>query len=87
MIIYNMEEKMDVLVKLEKVFRDVFDDETIVINRDTTAYDIEDWDSLMQMQLIMSSEAVFGIKFTAKDVIGLKNVGDFVDCISAKLNS
>lgn len=78
---------MDVLVKLEKVFRDVFDDETIVINRDTTAYDIEDWDSLMQMQLIMSSEAVFGIKFTAKDVIGLKNVGDFVDCISAKLNS
>lgn len=78
---------MDILLRLEQVFIEVFDDETIKIDRNTTSKDIEDWDSLMQMQLILSSEAAFGIKFTARDVIGFKNVGDFVDCIENKINS
>lgn len=69
--------------KLQEVFRDVFDDETIIISRETTADDIEDWDSLTNFQLIMAIEMEFGIKFTAEKITELKNVGDIMDYIES----
>lgn len=67
--------------KLTEVFRDVFDEEDIIISDGTTAADIEDWDSLSHITLLSSVEDEFGIKFDMKAVQGLKNVGAMVDLI------
>ena len=75
---------MNVLEQLQEIFRDAFDDDELVISPTTTARDIEDWDSLMQIQLIIAAERRFGIKFTTQEMNGLKNVGDFVALIEEK---
>lgn len=76
-----------IMKKLELIFQEVFDNESIIITPLTTAKDIEDWDSFMQMQLIVTAESEFNIKFSVTDVSHLKNVGDFVACIEKKLEN
>ena len=71
--------------ELTEIFRDVFDDEDIVLGEDTTAGDIEDWDSLMHITLITELENHFRIKFKLKEVIGMENVGGTIDLIEEKL--
>lgn len=71
----------EVYVKLNEVFRDVFDDEDIEVNAETTADDIEDWDSLEHINLVAAVEQEFDIKFTMAQVVGMKNVGEMVDII------
>ena len=67
--------------KLNKVFQDVFDDENIIVNDATTADDIEDWDSLEHINLVVAVEKQFNIKFNMGEVNDFKNVGDMVDII------
>ena len=67
--------------KLTEVFRDVFDDENIEISDATVAADIDGWDSLMHITLIGTVEDEFDMKFSMKDVVGMKNVGQMVDLI------
>lgn len=67
--------------KMTEIFRDVFDDESIVLSDETTADDIEDWDSLEQINLLMAIENNFGIKFRLADVSGLENVGAMIDLV------
>ena len=67
--------------KMTEIFRDVFDDESIILQDETTADDIEDWDSLEQINLLMAIENNFGIKFRLADVSGLENVGAMVDLV------
>lgn len=69
-----------ILEKLNEIFSDVFD-EDITLTPQTTASDIEDWDSLTHITLISEVEDAFGIKFSMKDVLGMKNVGEMVDII------
>lgn len=57
-------EKTEILVKVQDIFRDVLDNEEIVLNNDTSADDIEEWDSLSHIQLIVAIEKHFKIKFT-----------------------
>lgn len=71
--------------KLNAVFREVFDDETIIVNDETTSSDIDDWDSLTHISLIAAVEEEFGIKFQMKDVISMKKVGDMVDIIEEEI--
>lgn len=66
---------------IQDIFRDNFDDDSLVITRETTADDIEDWDSLEQINLLTAMEKKFGIKFTLDDVRGLANIGDMADLI------
>ena len=66
---------------LEEIFRDVFDDDEITLCDETTAEDIEDWDSLEQINLIVSIEKKYNIKFNIAEVGVMKNVGDMVDSI------
>ncbi len=66
---------------VQEIFRDNFDDEDLVITRETCADDIEDWDSLEQINLLSAMEKKFGIKFQLSDVRGLANVGDLLDLI------
>lgn len=76
----------EVYENLNEVFQDVFDDEEIVVNDNTTAEDIEDWDSLEHINLIVAIEEKFGMKFSMAEVTGLKNVGEMVDVILKKLS-
>ena len=77
--------KMNIKERLQEVFRDVFDDESIVIFEEMTAEDIEEWDSLKQVQLIVASEQKFNITFKTNEVMELKNVGEFMALIRSKL--
>ena len=70
-----------ILKELEEIFRDNFDDDDIVLTRETTADDIEDWDSLEQINLLVAIEKQFSIKFSLADVADLENVGSMVDLI------
>lgn len=71
--------------KLTAVFQDIFDDGDITIGENTSAADIEDWDSLTHIMLLSAVEDKFGIKFDMKAVQGLKNVGGMVDLIEEQL--
>jgi len=66
--------------KLNEIFSDVFD-EDIILTPETTASDIEEWDSLTHITLISEVEDAFGIKFSMKEVLGMQNVGEMVDII------
>ena len=71
--------------RLNNVFRDVFDDDTISVNDNTTSKDIPDWDSLEHINLIVAIEQEFGIKFNMGEVTTMKNVGEMADIITNKL--
>ncbi|MBR1508695.1 MAG: acyl carrier protein [Eubacterium sp.] len=75
----------EVYERLNEVFRDVFDDEDITVNDATTADDIEDWDSLEHINLVVAVEKEFGIKFNMGEVNSFKNVGEMVDIILARV--
>lgn len=74
----------EVFARLNKIFRKLFDDDSIVVTRATTANDIEDWDSLEHINLISAVEKQFGLRFQMKEVSGMKNVGEMVDIIMAR---
>lgn len=76
-----MEEIFD---RLNEVFRDVFDDDSITVNETTTAADIEDWDSLNHITLIDAVESEFGVRFTMGEVSGMKNVGEMAAIIKER---
>ena len=69
---------------LNEVFKDVFDDDEIVVTENTTSDDIEDWDSLEHINLIVATEKKFGVKFTMSEVTGMKNVGEMADIIAQR---
>ncbi|MDO4188969.1 MAG: acyl carrier protein [Lachnospiraceae bacterium] len=71
----------EVFEKVTDIFRDVFDDDDLVIGDSTNSDDIEDWDSLEHIQLIVGMEKEFKIKFDIKTVNSLENVGQMVDLI------
>ena len=71
----------EVFVILDDVFQDEFDDSTIHVNEATVASDIEDWDSLEHINLIVAIEKRFKIRFTMGEVTSLKNVGEMADII------
>ncbi|MGL4954357.1 MAG: acyl carrier protein [Cetobacterium sp.] len=75
---------MENLKKLQDIFRDVFDEEELEITKETTARDIDDWDSFAQISLIVDIEKEFGVKFNLDEVTELKNVGDMLDLIEKK---
>ena len=76
---------MNILNKLQDIFRDIFDDESIIITKETSSNDIEDWDSLAQINIIVACEAEFSVKFDMNDIAAIKNVGDMIDIIERKL--
>ena len=67
------------------IFRQVFDDESITITRNSTADDIEEWDSLTHMNLVIAVELRFKVKFALGELQSLKNVGDLMDLVDKKL--
>ncbi len=76
----------EIYKNLNEIFRNVFDDTSLMVNDSTTSNDIEDWDSLEQINLVVAIEKKFNIKFSINEVIEFKNVGEMVDKIMSKLN-
>jgi len=73
--------------KLIPIFRNVFDDDELVINETTKAEDIDEWDSLAHIRLMISIEKVFELRFTTDEISNLANVGDTVKLIMKKQTS
>lgn len=74
----------EIYERLNEVFRDVFDDEDIVVKADTTADDIEDWDSLEHITLISAVEREFKVKFKMGEISSMKNVGEMAQIIAKR---
>lgn len=70
--------------QLTDVFRDVFDDDALTVGMSTTAADVDGWDSMTHVRLMLSVERAFGVKFTASEIGRLKKVGDLIDLIARK---
>lgn len=79
-------ERKEIFEKLTVIFRDVMDNNEIVLEENTTAEDIEEWDSLAHVQLLERIQEVFGIKFSAKEMMSWEDVGEFVDSIEERLS-
>lgn len=78
--------RAEILETLNEIFIDVMDlDSDFKLSEDMTADDIEEWDSLSHIQLMVAIEKKFGIKFTAKEVLDWEDVHDCIDSIEAKL--
>lgn len=75
----------EIYERLNAVFQDVFDDEDIEVDDDTTAADVDGWDSLMHITLLDAVEEEFDISFDMKTVVKLKNVGEMVDVIEEEV--
>lgn len=77
-------ERDDILKKVEEIFREELELDDLVLTDETTADDVEEWDSLSHVQLVVALEKGFGIKFTSREILSWDNVGDLVDCIASK---
>lgn len=75
----------EVLKKINEIFVDAFDNESIKVSETTTAADVEGWDSLMQMNLIEMIEDEFGMRFNMDEVVGMENVGVMMDIIISRI--
>ena len=72
---------METIKELQEIFREIFDEDDLVLSRDTTAEDIEAWDSLTHLQLVMKIEQKFNIKFRTSQLKNMPNVGAMIDAI------
>lgn len=77
-------ERKDTLDQIQEIFRDMLDNETIKLTDQTTARDIEEWDSLSHIQLVVALEKHFKIKFSSREILSWKNVGELADTIHAR---
>ncbi len=75
-----------ILNEFNVIFRDVLDNDDITLTRDTVAKDVEEWDSLSHVQLVVAIEKKFKIRFTSAEITSWKNVGEVVDAVAKKLN-
>ena len=66
------------------MFQDVFDDDDLGIRRETSARDVDEWDSLMHIDLVLTVEREFGVRFSSSEVASLQYVGQLVDLIESK---
>lgn len=75
------------LAAVNQVFQQVFEDDELEVTRETAAKDVEGWDSLMHVTLLVNIEKAFGVKFKSSEVASLKNVGELVDLLDARLGA
>jgi acyl carrier protein len=76
---------LKLLPAINEIFIDVFDDPSIEVNESTSASDVDNWDSLAQIRLIVSIEKYFNLRFNSIEISNLRNVGDLINLINQKL--
>jgi len=77
---------MALLERLNEIFCEVFDDDDIKIAPEMTANDVDGWDSLSHVNLIVAIEGRFSIRFSQKELLSFKNVGEMMRCIESKIS-
>jgi acyl carrier protein len=77
----------EILEQVNGIFKEVLENDNLSINYQTTADDIEEWDSFGHIQLVVAIEKYFKIRFTAQEITNFKNVGEMCDDISKKLSA
>jgi acyl carrier protein len=77
-------ERKEVLQQINDIFKDVLDNDKIVLNESTTAADVEEWDSLTHIHLVVAVEKHFKIRFTSSEIQGWTNVGHMIDSVLSK---
>lgn len=77
-------DKNELLKKVNDIFIETLDNEEIVLSYETTANDVEDWDSLSHIQLVVAIEKNFKVRFTSQEIMKWNNVGEMLDCILTK---
>jgi acyl carrier protein len=75
----------EIKAQLNGVFRDVFDDNALEIFEEMTAKDVEDWDSLNHINLVVAVERSFRVRLTTREVSALEKVGDLIDLLGKKV--
>ena len=78
-------ERKEIFINLSEIFIDVLDLDEVELTDETSANDIEEWDSLSHIQLIVAIEKAFGIKFTSLEIMKWKNVGEMVNTMEEKI--
>ena len=72
------------LQELSPIFQDIFDRDDIVLTRELSADDVEEWDSLSNIRLFVAIEQAFGVRFTSEEITSLRNVGELADLVGSK---
>lgn len=78
-------ERSEILKRVEEIFREELEIEDLVLNDETTAEDVDGWDSLSHIQLVAAMEESFGIEFSSREILSWDNVGDLIDSIQKKV--
>ena len=78
-------ERNDILSRVAEIFREELELDELELTDETTADDVEEWDSLSHVQLVVALEKAFGIKFSSREILSWDNVGDLVDCKQKKI--
>lgn len=79
-----MNDENGILQELQEIIRDIFDDDGLIITENTCARDIEEWDSIAQMDIVLAVERHFHVKFLPEEIVALKNVGDIMRLVQAR---
>jgi acyl carrier protein len=77
-------ERQEILSKLNSILEDIIDNSRISLSESTTSGDVEGWDSLAHIQLIVALEKTYKIKFSSNEILGWKNVGEIIDAVLTK---
>lgn len=78
-------DRNDILKRVEEIFREELELDDLVLTDETTAEDVEGWDSLSHVQLVAAMEEAFGIEFKSREILSWENVGDLIDSIQKKV--
>ena len=78
--------RTEILKTINEIFIEVLDDDTVVLTEETSANDVDEWDSLNHIQLVVAIEKRFKIRFASQEILSWKNVGEMVGSVHSKLN-
>jgi acyl carrier protein len=76
----------EILQQLAPIFCDIFDDDDLILTPEMTAADVDEWDSLSHIRLVVAVEQAFNVKFAVIEIEQLKNVGQFADLVASKVS-
>jgi acyl carrier protein len=76
----------EILAEVTEIFKDILDNDKLVIDAKSSAADVEEWDSLSHIHIVVAIEKKYKIKFTTAELKNMKNVGNLVELIQSKLN-